>query len=66
MILLKIVMVSPGTRFVKIMSPSPEPMSPSGLLVPVKKKLSPKLKMLGPLCNRQTPNSVLQFTEIKI
>ena len=28
MILLQIVMVSPGTRLVKIKSPSPEPMSP--------------------------------------
>ena len=39
-ILLQIVVVSPGTRLVKNhMSPSPEP-------------VSPKLKMLGPLCNQ--------------
>ena len=44
MILLKIVMVSPGTRFVKITSPSPEPISPSGLLVPVKKKKESKIE----------------------
>ena len=42
------------------MSPIPEPTSPS------LKKTSPKLKMLGPLCNQALQNSVLQYTEIKI
>ena len=42
-ILLQIVMVSPGTHRVKFMSPSPQPMSP---------RSSKKGVMLGPLCNQ--------------
>ena len=51
MILLQIVMVSPRTDLVEnnfIMTPSSEAMSASS-----KNITSPKLKMLGPLCDRQ-------------
>ena len=44
MVLLQIVTVSPGTlTLTKIMSPSPEPLSP----IPVQKAMSPTLISLG-------------------
>ena len=67
MILLQIVIVSPGTHLVK----KYESLSITNESQ-FKKTISPKLKMLGPLYNQtvisrdRRQNSLLQFTEIKI
>ena len=66
-ILLQIVMVSPGTHLVK----KYESLSITNESQ-FQKTISPKLKMLGPLYNQtvisrdRRQNSLLQFTEIKI
>ena len=53
-ILLQIVMVSPGTHLV-----SPELRSPS-------LKKSPKLKMLGPLCNQTVNLKTLYYSILNL
>ena len=58
-------MVSPGTHFIKIMSPSLEP-----LRAEVKKTMNPKLKMLWPLCNQtinlKTDSRTLYYSIVKL
>ena len=62
MILLQIVMLSPGTHLLKIMSPCPEPVK--------EKKMSPTLKMLGLLCNEtvnlKTDSKTLYYSILKL
>ena len=57
-------MWAPGTHFVKIMSPSPEPTTPS------LKRTSKELKMLGLLCNQtvnvKTDSKTLYYSILKL